>query len=180
MAAFAFDSSSDAGCDIELLCLEVAVGDGELVRGRLGTCLKLDVGKSMSALDHSSKTSSSLHQLSTYASLSLRLLLPLRVATSSAVDLFSSLLSSIARRSCSSSSYAASRLFIVERRLMLEDSFCRDLESFDRLELLSLEESREEAGGDKGGATGRYEEECCLQDRKRDVRIVANDDGSAA
>lgn len=63
---------------------------------------------------------------------------------------------------------------------MLEDSFCRDLESFDRLELLSLEESREEAGGDKGGATGRYEEECCLQDRKRDVRIVANDDGSAA
>jgi len=54
------------------------------------------------------------------------------------------------------------------------------LESFDRLELLSLEESREEGGGDEGGATGRYEEENCLQDRKLDVCIFASDDGSAA
>lgn len=63
---------------------------------------------------------------------------------------------------------------------MFEASICRDLESFDCLELLSLEESREEAGGDEGGATGRYDEEYCLQYRKRDVHIVASDDGSAA
>ena len=41
---------------------------------------------------------------STYVSLSLRLLFPLRLATSSAEALVSSLLSSIARLSCSSSS----------------------------------------------------------------------------
>lgn len=64
---------------------------------------------------------------STYASLSLRLLLGLRTAISSAGGLVSSLLSSIARRSCSSSSYAASRLFMVERRFGLEaESLPRD------------------------------------------------------
>ena len=41
VVAFAFDSSSDAGWDIELLCFETAAGDGELVRWRFGTCLKL-------------------------------------------------------------------------------------------------------------------------------------------
>ena len=43
---------------------------------------------------------------------------------------------------------------MVERRLGLAASL-RDLEPFDRLELVSLEESREETAGDETGATGR-------------------------
>lgn len=40
---------------------------------------------------------------------------------------------------------------MVERRLGL----AADLEPFDRLELVSLDESREETTGDETGATGR-------------------------
>lgn len=52
----------------------------------------------------------------TYSSLSLRPRLRRVVPPPSVLSDFSPLLASIARRSCSSSSYAASRLFIVERR----------------------------------------------------------------
>ena len=51
----------------------------------------------------------------TYSSLSLRPRFVRRVPPSM-LSVFSPLLASMARRSCSSSSYAASRLFIVERR----------------------------------------------------------------
>ena len=94
--------------------------------------------------------------MKTYVSLSLRLLFAPRVAISSATVFVSSLLSSMARRICSSSSYAASRLFMVERRLMVS---LRDL--YLRLEL-SREESRDETAVD-AGATGRYCEERCLR-----------------
>lgn len=121
-----------------------------IIRGRLGTWIALFRGSSwgrractlafgrllltISAdkVSRSSRTQNSSTQsyatgLSTYASLSLRLLLGLRAAVSSAAGLVSSLLSSIARRISSSSSYAASRLFMVERRLGLEaESLPRD------------------------------------------------------
>ena len=55
-----------------------------------------------------------------YSSLSLRPRLPRRIVPPSVLSpLFSPLLASIALRSCSSSSYAASRLFIVDRRFAL-------------------------------------------------------------
>jgi hypothetical protein len=56
-----------------------------------------------------------------YSSLSLRPRLPRRIVPPPSVlsPLFSPLLASIARRSCSSSSYAASLLFIVDRRFAL-------------------------------------------------------------
>lgn len=72
----------------------------------------------------------------------------------------SALLSSIARRINSSSSYAASRLFIVDRRLAcaaalsLALSLLQDFGPLDRREVsleISLEEAREDGAGD--GAT---------------------------
>lgn len=68
----------------------------------------------------------------TYCSLSLLLLLPLRVLTDVPGASPSFLLSSIALRICSASSYAASRLFIVERR------FPDRLSAFAREGLLDL------------------------------------------
>lgn len=59
---------------------------------------------------------------------------------------------------------------MVERRLGL--SLCRDLESFDSLEVSSLEDSREDAGGEGGRATGRYEDESCLPDRKQNEDMM--------
>jgi hypothetical protein len=56
---------------------------------------------------------------STYSSLSLRPRLARRVPPSVLSPLFSPLLASIARRNCSSSSYAASLLFMVDRRFAL-------------------------------------------------------------
>ena len=43
LGAFPLDSSSDAGCEIGLLCFEVAAGDGDRdpVRCRLGSFFKL-------------------------------------------------------------------------------------------------------------------------------------------
>ena len=90
----------------------------------------------------------------TYVSLSLRLRLPRRVVVSSGILFVSSLLSSMARRSCSSSSYAASRLFMVDRRFGFGPSLCRDLGSLERREV-SREEAREEGAGDDTGETGR-------------------------
>lgn len=68
----------------------------------------------------------------TYCSLSLLLLLPLLVLTDVPGASPSFLLSSIALRICSASSYAASRLFIVERR------FPDKLSAFAREDLLDL------------------------------------------
>lgn len=48
-------------------------------------------------------------------------------------------------------------------------SFDRDFGSLARLEL-SREEAREEDA--EGGATGRYWDECCLEDRKRVFRMI--------
>lgn len=84
----------------------------------------------------------------TYVTLSLRLRLARRVIVSSGLLFESSLLSSIARRINSSSSYAASRLFIVDRRLGLEaPSLLRDFGSLERREV-SLEEAREDGAGE--------------------------------
>jgi hypothetical protein len=61
---------------------------------------------------------------------------------------------------------------MVDLRLGLAiDSLCRDLESFARREL-SRDESREVAGEDWTGATGRYCDEYCLQKCKHDGHIV--------
>ncbi len=69
-----------------------------------------------------------------------------------------SLLSSMAFLSISSSSYAASRLFIVARRLVLIDSaFCFDFPSL--LLTLSGFDDDEEGSGEKASRTGRYREE---------------------
>lgn len=89
----------------------------------------------------------------TYVTLSLRLRLVLRMIVSSGLLLESSLLSSIARRISSSSSYAASRLFIVDRRLGLEaPSLFRDFGSLERRDV-SLEDAREDGAGE-GACTG--------------------------
>jgi hypothetical protein len=40
--AFALASSSDGGWEAEILCFDTAVGDGEVVRGRLEPCLFLE------------------------------------------------------------------------------------------------------------------------------------------
>lgn len=53
--------------------------------------------------------------MGTHSSLSLRPRLVRLVPPPSTLSIFSPLLAAIARRSCSSSSYAASRLFMVER-----------------------------------------------------------------
>lgn len=69
-----------------------------------------------------------------------------------------SLLSSMAFLSISSSSYAASRLFIVARRFVLIDSaFCLDFPSL----FLSLSgfDDDEEGSGEDASRTGRYREE---------------------
>lgn len=67
----------------------------------------------------------------TYSSLSLRLLFRRPVAV---VDIASFLLSSIALRSCSASSYAESRLFMVARRFPAKDCpFERGVFSFNFL-----------------------------------------------
>lgn len=50
-------------------------------------------------------------------------------------------------------------------------SFCRDLESFGRLEL-SLVDSREDGAGEDTGATGRYCDEYFLENRKREFHIL--------
>lgn len=49
-AALAFDSSSEAGWDAELLCLEREDGDGELVRCLFAVCLLLYVWNLVSVL----------------------------------------------------------------------------------------------------------------------------------
>lgn len=98
VAAFARDSSSDAGWDMELLCFEAGAGEGENVRCLFAVSLLL---KTKSAVDSQANTRISRN---THAALSLRLRLPLRLAASSALDFVSPLLSSIARLSCSSSS----------------------------------------------------------------------------
>ena len=94
----------------------------------------------------------------TYVSLALRLRLAGRVDVSSGRLFVSSLLSSMALRINSSSSYAASRLFIVDRRLgFISPSLLRDLGSLERREV-SREDALdplEEGAGDDGGATGR-------------------------
>lgn len=94
----------------------------------------------------------------TYASLSLRLRLGRRELESSITDLLSSLLSSIALRNCSSSSYAASRLFMVERRFVLDILVpLRVFFSFVFREL-SLEDALD-AGGEGEPTTGRYRDD---------------------
>lgn len=146
--ALALDSVSDGGWDVELLFFEIAVGDGEDVRGRLAPSLFLEIPCQLQIRDPSG-----FHDRKTYVSLSLRLRLAGRGAVSSGRLFVSSLLSSIARRSCSSSSYAASRLFIVDRRLGLGPSLLRDLPSLERRDV-SREEAREEGAGDASGAGG--------------------------
>lgn len=62
---------------------------------------------------------------------------------------------------------------MVERRLgLLFVSFWRVLGSRERLEL-SLEEAREEEPGEERAATGRYCDEFCLRERKRNVHMIS-------
>lgn len=107
LAPFVFDfaSSSETGCEIELLCLDTAEGDGEPVRGRLTIGLLLHAHISF----HSHYPSHSRFcvrnkERNAYPSSSLRLLFVLRELVSSLSIRFSSLLSSIARLRSSSSS----------------------------------------------------------------------------
>lgn len=66
-----------------------------------------------------------------------------------------SLLSSMALLSISSSSYAASRLFMVARRFVLsEHALCIDFPSL-RLDLSRLDDE-EQASGEEASRTGRY------------------------
>ena len=74
------------------------------------------------------------------------------------------LLSSIAWRSCSASSYAASRLFIVDRRLWAKFS-ALGRDNFDSLvfrDVISRCEGSGEACAEASSCTGRYRECFCL------------------
>lgn len=75
-----------------------------------------------------------------------------------------SLLSSMALLSISSSSYAASRLFMVARRFVLsEHALCIDFPSL-RLDLSRLDDE-EQASGEEASRTGRYCEHRGLGDK---------------
>lgn len=61
---------------------------------------------------------------------------------------------------------------MVERRFgLFTVSLGRGFDSRERLEL-SLEEAREEDPGEEVAATGKYCDECCLRERKRDAHMI--------
>lgn len=100
-------------------------------------------------------------ELPAYSSSSLRLLFPPFIPPSSLAGCPSSFDSSIALRNSSSSSYAASRLFIVDLRFVNKLAFCRDCRGSFFRRGSSLEEALDDRE-DELSVTGRYLEYFCL------------------
>ena len=131
----------------------------ESIRGRLEPSLRL-IQQSQSVIERKAIVGMNL----THSSLSLRPLLFRPGPASTLPDPPSFLLSSIALRICSDSSYAASRLFIVDRLLWAKASALGlDFNSLGFREEPSRGDGSGDACGDGASWTGRYRECFCLR-----------------